>query len=131
MHILLIEPDTILSNIYTRSLMMEGHTVSQVVSAQSAVHMADERMPELVVIELQLPQHNGIEFLYEFRSYSEWLHIPAIIHSYVPPHEYNYAVTIWKELGVIDCLYKPTTSLNQLSIAISRAKPINVPVAIP
>jgi DNA-binding response OmpR family regulator len=118
MNILLIEPDKILADTYQSALIADGHEVVHTRSAQDAVHRADQTMPDVVVLELQLPRHNGVEFLYEFRSYSEWLNIPVVVHTFVPPHELAQAVILEKELGVVRTLYKPDTTLAQLRAAI-------------
>jgi DNA-binding response OmpR family regulator len=121
MHILLIEPDAIQAKIYWQALVRDGHTVDHALTAQSAVHTADAHQPDLVVLELQLPQHNGVEFLYEFRSYAEWLAIPVLIHSFVPSAELAHASMFTRELGVARCLYKPETTLAGLCAAVKTA----------
>lgn len=114
MQILLIEPDKILASIYKNTLEQAGHSVSLSNHAQQAIHLADQQSPDLVVLELQLPGHSGIEFLYELRSYPEWQHIPVLIHSIVAPSSLNLQTTQLSSLGVKAYLYKPTTNLNEL-----------------
>ncbi len=121
MHILLVEPNVVQSRLYSQALKQAGHTVDHARSAQSAVHLADDNQPDVVVLELQLPRHNGVEFLYEFRSYPEWLHIPIIINSYIPASELAHAATLERELGVTGILYKPDTSLRDLCQAVEQA----------
>ncbi|HSX07237.1 MAG TPA: response regulator [Candidatus Saccharimonadia bacterium] len=121
MHVLLIEPDRVQAGLIAEALGRNGHTVARAISAQSAVQMADERLPDVVILELQLSRHNGIEFLYEFRSYPEWLAIPAIIYSYVPKQELAHAATVCHELGVVRTLYKPETDLTTLCNAVAKA----------
>lgn len=117
--ILLIEPDHVLATIYKQALSSEGHEVTVRPSAQTAVMAADATNPALVIIELQLVEHSGIEFLYEFRSYTDWQNIPVIIHSHVPAHEFHDSQDILNnELGVTDYLYKPHTNLKQLLAAV-------------
>lgn len=70
MHVLLIEPNTLLAATYRQALQHAGHEVRHVTGAQAAVMAADGRTPDVVVLELQLPQHSGLEFLHEFRSYA-------------------------------------------------------------
>jgi DNA-binding response OmpR family regulator len=123
MRVLLIEPDQVLGRVYTAALEQAGHEVALARSAQGAVHAADSSCPDIVVLELQLPRHNGIEFLYEFRSYSEWLHLPVVIHSQVAPHEYEKSTILQRELGVVRCLHKPATSLEQLVAAVAAYVP--------
>lgn len=125
MHILLIEPDRLQAANIRAALERAGHSVAHAVSAQGAVQLADEQMPDVAVLELQLAQHNGVEFLYEFRSYSEWLHIPIILHTFVPERELA-ADTLQRELGVVCILYKPATSLGQLCAAVAKAPKLEV-----
>jgi DNA-binding response OmpR family regulator len=118
MHILLLEPDVLQASCYREALERAGHKVSHALSAQGAVQLADAQVPDAVVLELQLQGHNGVEFLYEFRSYHEWLHVPAIIHSFVSPQELARSAILATELGVVAVLHKPRTSLKQLCAAV-------------
>jgi len=115
MHILLIEPDTLLGSAYVRAAAADGHSIDHATSSQHAVTLADNTRPHIVVMELQLPGQNGIAFLQEFRSYSEWAHVPVIFHTYVMPHgRGDVKEILHREYGVVDWLYKPSTTLQQL-----------------
>lgn len=114
MHILLIEPDTILAKVYTQALTQRGHTVDTASTAQTAIMTADARVPDLVVLEMQLAEHSGAAFLYEFRTYTDWLHVPVLVHSLLPPSKLAQFEACLQELGVATCLYKPQTSLQKL-----------------
>jgi DNA-binding response OmpR family regulator len=123
--ILLIEPDRLLAETYFLALNDAGHQVMACAGAQSAVMVADRQQPDLVILELQLVEHSGIEFLYEFRSYAEWQDIPAIIHSLVPPSEFETSRRLLeKELGVKAYLHKPHTSLRHLLSTVSEHIPV-------
>ncbi len=118
MNVLLIEPDVALARFYQEILSAQGYNVAVSRGAQSAVHIADGQPPDLVIMELQLASHNGVEFLYEFRSYAEWASVPVIILSRIPPHEMHSPV-LWQQLAVAAYLYKPQTSLTQLITVVS------------
>ena len=123
MNILLIEPDWVLADTYGRALIVEGHQVVPCASAQAGIQAADSHSPDLVILELQLIDHSGIEFLYEFRSYGEWQDIPVLIHSQVPPAEFASNWQLLKtELGVHEYLYKPSTNLERLLKSVGTAK---------
>jgi DNA-binding response OmpR family regulator len=114
--ILLIEPDYVLAKIYKQALEADGLAKVTVVSgAQAAIMAADEHKPDMVIMELQLIEHSGVEFLYEFRSYTEWQGVPILIQTIVPFGEFqdNWHL-LQDELGVRSYLYKPHTSLRQL-----------------
>jgi DNA-binding response OmpR family regulator len=123
--IMLIEPDRVLAGIYARSLTADGHHVTACAGAQAAIMAADQVRPDLVILELQLVEHSGIEFLYEFRSYSEWQMIPILIHTSVPPAEFNDNAQLLKqELNIAAYLYKPHVSLGQLLAAVHEQLPV-------
>jgi DNA-binding response OmpR family regulator len=114
-NILLIEPDAVLARTYVQALERAGHTVALAHGAQAAINAADATRPDLVLLELQLVAHSGIEFLYEFRSYADWLNIPVIILSNVPPAEFRDSARVLKaQLGVVAYYYKPHVTLQNL-----------------
>lgn len=123
--ILLIEPDRLLAGSYAQALQLAGHQVNAASSAQAAILTADAVTPDLVILELQLVEHSGIEFLYEFRSYPDWQNIPVLIQTQVPQSEFAGSwQLLQKELGVQAYLYKPRTSLRQLVSAAREHLPV-------
>ncbi len=119
--LLLIEPDRTLAEIYVDTLARAGYQVVPCASAQAALFAADELRPDAVILELQLIEHSGIEFLLELRSYLDWQNIPVIIHSIVPPAEFNaHRDILQNQLGIDSYLYKPTTTLKNLIDQVER-----------
>lgn len=113
--ILLLEPDRLLAETYARALRHAGFSVVPCASAQAAILAADQKRPDLVVLELQLVEHSGIEFLYEFRSYAEWQDVPVLVQTQVPAGEFSGQLqSLQEQLGITGYLYKPTASLNNL-----------------
>ena len=120
-HIILLEPDRVLAETYHAACRQAGHTLVPCASAQAAVLAADQQLPDAVIVELQLIEHSGIEFLYEFRSYAEWQSIPIIIHSQVPPAEFASNWQLFKnQLNIAHYLYKPQTNLKELLATINQ-----------
>ncbi|HSX35520.1 MAG TPA: response regulator [Patescibacteria group bacterium] len=114
-HILFLEPNTVLAQTYARALQATGHSVACATSAQSAIDAADKQAPDLVIVELQLPAHGGIEFLHEFRSYPEWQHVPVVVNTVITPSKMvPVAEALARDLGVTTICYKPQTSLQEL-----------------
>ncbi len=113
-YILLVEPDAVLAKTYCRAFERAGYTVMWTTHAQAAIDAADARLPAVIVLELQLAGHSGIEFLYEFRSYSEWQDVPVIVHTLVPFTEFGDMAALRNELGVGAYHYKPNTRITQL-----------------
>ena len=122
MNVLVVEPDHSIACSIRTALKLSGcTTVVQATSAQKAILCADTLPPHIVVLELALPIHNGIEFLYEFKSYVEWAHIPIIVfttNNLLEPE-------LLTKLGVVRSLYKPSTSLAQLTEAVHHYAVVN------
>jgi DNA-binding response OmpR family regulator len=120
MNIILIEPDRVLADTYRLAFEAAGHTAVMCASAQSAVFAADEIKPDIVIMELQLIGHSGIEFLYEFRSYTEWQNVPVMLLTNVPAGEFADSWELLREeLGVSAYYYKPLTTLQTLIRAVN------------
>ncbi|HSX27788.1 MAG TPA: response regulator [Patescibacteria group bacterium] len=116
----MIEPNRLLARTYTKALELVGHNVMWSNGAQQAVRIADGQKPDLVLLELQLVKHNGIAFLYEFRSYPDWQSVPVIIHSMVSPDNLQVNKEVYRRLGISAYLYKPQTSLKNLVSTIDQ-----------
>jgi DNA-binding response OmpR family regulator len=126
MKILLIEPDRLLAGTYKKALEQASHSVVVASTAQAAIHAADDLQPDLVILELQLVSHSGIEFLYEFRSYADWQAIPVVVVSNVPPGEFADSWQLLREeLGVQNYHYKPRTTLRALLRTVDSFAPVS------
>jgi DNA-binding response OmpR family regulator len=118
-HVLIVEPDRKLARIFATALERAGHSTQCAALAQDAISAADERRPDLVLLELQLVAHGGIEFLYEFRSYADWQDVPVIIVSHVPPTEFaGSRELLYDRLGVRQYHYKPGLTLQALLASV-------------
>lgn len=110
--ILLVEPDMILAETYVNLLKRTGYQTCHVSGAQDAIMAIDKIRPRLIILELQLQSHNGIELLHELRSYPDLQGIPVVLLTFIPePASGNR----YKQFGVAEYLYKPHTSLEKLT----------------
>ena len=82
----------------------DGRSAIQFVSAMEK-HTLDLRRPDLILLDLNLPQHDGIEILKLIRSSHELAHTPvAILTSSDSPRD-RHAVD---ELGITRYIRKPS-----------------------
>lgn len=109
--ILLVEPDTVLAKTYAAALMKHGHHILRAQDAQSAINACDAVTPDCIILEVLLPHHNGVEFLYELRSHADWHDIPVIINSLLPLDRLQLDKATMQQLAVKAYCYKPDTSL--------------------
>lgn len=115
MNILLIEPDRPYAEAFTAYFVARGHKVQVAQNAQQAIHFADETRPDVVVLELHLAEHSGIEFLYEFKSYDDWLEVPTIVLTHAKIAQTpEMTAGLREQLGVAHVLSKTDTSFGRL-----------------
>lgn len=105
-------------------LEASGYGVVWKRSAQSALDSLDDTVPDMIVLELQLGVHNGIELLYELASYPEWQHIPVIVHTINAKAQDEIFAQSFAQLKVQAVLYKPRTSTAQLVKTVKQLVPI-------
>lgn len=127
-YLLLIEPDHHLGEIYAKALESDGHEVSIAKDAQKAIKLADAKVPDLVIMELELATHNGVEFLYEFRSYPDWQNVPVMVLSHQRPASGMAGQAIWSQLSITQYHYKPTTNLKALLNFVGQL--VDLPVTV-
>lgn len=116
--ILLIEADRILARNVSSYLNGRGYRVDWQVNPQSAIQSADTNPPDLIILDLLLAGRNGVEFLYEFRSYPDWQEVPVIIFSSVPESEIDSVS--FEHLDIKAFHYKLTAALNDLALSVDR-----------
>jgi CheY-like chemotaxis protein len=116
--ILFLEPDSLLAKTYSQSLIDGGLEVLIATNAQQAVHLLDENEISLVIMEVQLAGHNGVEFIYEMRSYPEWREIPIIINTFFNPENLPKKLIADKKLNIAKVLSKSRLQLSDLVVEI-------------
>lgn len=122
-NVLLLEPDAYLGNVYKKCLSDHGYIVTHCKEASQAISSLDTSDIDLVILEVQIALHNGIEFLYELRSYPDWQNIPVIINSVIPKQILEQNKLLQKQLSIAEILYKPTTKLHMLLSSVKRNVP--------
>ncbi len=113
-HILLIEDDHYLRDLYQAIIIGAGYKVNIAADAQSALDILDEYGADLIVLDIFLPFHNGIELLQELQSYKDWQNIPVIVVSTQAQADFKANESIWREHGVRTYLSKSSLSPGEL-----------------
>ena len=123
--ILIVEPSKELTEVLARALAKNGMSCEVAHSARQGIKLADEQQPKLVILELVMPRHNGMEFIHEFRSYPDWLEVPLILYTNVSRDELQLSDSTLAEMGITGHFYKPTTSLARLVGAVESKLALN------
>lgn len=115
MKILLVEPDKILADSYASYLKSVGYEVETATTAQNALNKINSAKPEIIIVELELANHSGIELLYEIRSYADLADVRIIILSMIRPSDISDHDNFMKQLKIYKYLYKPDIKINNLA----------------
>ena len=119
--VLLIEDDAWLSELYGSALArVSGLRVDRASSASTALEALDSSKIDLIVLDMFLGEHNGVEFLHEIASYQDTRRIPVIILSAIHKHDFCMQPDRWAHYNVVEYLYKPSTKPDQLVAAVSK-----------
>lgn len=118
--ILFIETDCVIASNLRNYFERLGHLVEWHVDPQLAVFSADEKRPDIVILDLMLAGRSGVEFLYEFRSYPDWQDLPVVVFSNVSERELGQGVSSFPQLNITAYHYKPQTTLSQLAQTIDK-----------
>ena len=119
-HILLVEPDVIMGQMLVSEASKRHYSIAWNKTAEAAIHSADEKKPDFVLIELQISKHNGVEFLYEFKSYTEWMNVPVFIYTSLPSVEMAAIFKVSKQLNIKAVYHKSHCTIEQLYDSISK-----------
>lgn len=78
-HILIIEDDAFLSNIYKTKFEFEGFKVSTADNGQVGLNEARKKKPDLILLDILMPVMDGFTFLEEYKKDKVIKGIPVIL----------------------------------------------------
>ncbi|MCK4454369.1 response regulator [Candidatus Parcubacteria bacterium] len=79
--ILLVEDDPSLIDIYTTKLKQDGFSVRVAKNGQEAFELLKKEVPDLLVLDIVLPQVDGWDVLSKIKENKKWEKIPIVILS--------------------------------------------------
>ena len=119
-NVLVVEPDELLVKTYRRILNDSGYYVRSSTNAQDAIIDIDSTKPDVILVEIQLRLHNGIELLNEILSYPDLSEIPIIVLTYVPEASFSSLLND-KQLKIVKYLYKSQATHQDILFAVQEA----------
>lgn len=118
--ILLVEDDAWLSELYGDILTRHGCTVHRAETANAALDILNKEAIDILILDMFLPHHNGVELLHEIASYTDTNTVPVIVLSSVYQHDFKMSEERWRHYGVVQYLYKPATKPQRLVAEVQK-----------
>lgn len=101
--ILVVEDDIFISDIYQVKFTQEGFEVAIAVNGLEALKILDNFRPDIILLDIIMPQMDGIETLKKIKNNDKWKNIPIIMLTNISEKE---KVEESEEMGVNDYLVK-------------------------
>jgi|1185.fasta_scaffold01079_2 adenylate cyclase len=102
--VLVVDDDRVNRMLLTRSLEREGHSVSAAENGRTALGLMGENAPDVVLLDIVMPELDGVSVLERMKADSTLKHVPVIMISAVDDIE---SVVRCLEMGAEDYLPKP------------------------
>lgn len=112
------EPDS--SEFVERFLQREGYRTSCVPNGRAALGALINGRPDVVVLDVRMPEMDGLTLLEVLRSYLRWTKLPVIL---LTAHADKSEIDRAKQLGVHHVFHKANFTLVQLLHAIQESVP--------
>jgi signal transduction histidine kinase/DNA-binding response OmpR family regulator len=77
--VLIVEDDTDIRKLLGRRLEKEGWAVAEAENGRVALERMAENRPELILLDLMMPEMDGFQFLEEVRKHNVWRSIPVVV----------------------------------------------------
>jgi DNA-binding response OmpR family regulator len=112
--ILIVEDDEAINNMYQTKIKQEGHEVLSAFNGSDALAVAKKEKPDLILLDVILPQLDGFSILEELRESKENAKTPIIMLTNLSTEEDKEKA---KKLGATDYVVKANltpTEVNEI-----------------
>ena len=118
-NILLVEDDPFLIDIYTTKLKESGFSVEVANDGEVALRKARENKPDLVILDIVLPQIDGWEILRRIKSEPEFKNLKVIILSNLgQKEEVEKGIKLGAAKYLIKAHYTPSQVIKEIKKTI-------------
>ena len=116
--ILVIEDEELLRNLYCELLEMKGFTVYKSIDGQDALNILEESKPDLILLDINMPKLDGIEFLKRVKADDKLRGIPIILITGVIQVEKVSKCLDLGAVGYIEKANSPVEVMNKIEMVL-------------
>jgi adenylate cyclase len=77
--VLVVDDDDIIRRGVMQALEKEGWKVGEAENGRVGLERLAEALPDVIILDLMMPEMDGFEFLDELRKRAEWRYIPVVV----------------------------------------------------
>ncbi|MFC1665704.1 response regulator, partial [Pseudomonadota bacterium] len=78
-NLLIVEDDAATREVVRRALEKEGWRTYEAANGRLGIEIMDEARPQVIILDLMMPEMDGFEFLSELKQNKKWQEIPVIV----------------------------------------------------
>jgi CheY-like chemotaxis protein/two-component sensor histidine kinase len=78
-HVLIVEDDPGMREVFRRHLDQDGWSIAEAENGKVGLEQLKERSPDVILLDLMMPEMDGFEFLDRMRKRKGWRDIPVIV----------------------------------------------------
>ena len=118
--ILIIEDEKMLAEMYQDKFESSGYKTDLVFSSEEAFDYLKEKKPDLILLDILLPQANGVSFMKKIKELKTAENIPIVVFSnYDDPKAKKEAFLLGAKDYLIKTKYTPSALLEEIKKYIS------------
>jgi CheY-like chemotaxis protein len=125
--ILIVDDALLTRQTMARLLEHEGYSTETAANGRDAYAMLYTGTPQLIILDLMMPQMDGLTFLRLVRNSPHWDQLPVLVMSGFT--EEDKLVARARKLGVVDVLSKGASDVEQLLKHVRQIVPVQKQVA--
>lgn len=119
--VLVVDDAVLTRETIARLLSYEGFTTATAANGRDAYAMMYQGRPDLIILDLMMPQMDGLTFLRLVRNTPAWDDVPVLVMSGFSDQEKLVARA--RKLGVVDVLSKNGTDVDRLLDLVRQTVP--------
>lgn len=77
--VLVVDDDPAIRKVLTTTLELEGYEIDVAVDGEEALARVDEKVPDLMILDIMMPKLNGLDVLERLRGQEETSSLPVIL----------------------------------------------------
>lgn len=77
--VLIVEDDVVTREMFRRILEKEGWAIAEAENGRSGLEQINDCQPDLILLDLMMPQMDGFQFIAELRRKPEWRSLPIVV----------------------------------------------------
>ena len=116
--IAIIEDDIVISQMYRMKFEAEGFAVQTADNGRKGVELANTMHPDIILLDIRMPEMNGDEALKEIRATSWGKHVPVLVLTNLGEEE---APSSLKALGIHSYIVKADFTPRQVVERVKQA----------